>query len=538
MKPYSDTPLNELVSKSIRALRDSQHHHAIEITKQIIEQQSNHAGAHAIQFSSLFKSKRFEQARRMGGRAAQLNPKSVFILNNQACLQLEAKQPAAAAGLLKSLIEQFGERAQWLYNLALAQRMVGNFEYAITMFGRTLDHQPEHDRAAFQLADCLQTIGRAEEAVRSYDYVRLLRSKHAPTHSNYIHHAVANNRLSKIDLAHELALWRERFIPKDKRYTVGQPSAALSINMGFLIGDIEHRWLRSMVAPVINQLANSKDSITVYWHHEKPPLELFNEDVAVIFSAAMSDADFARQVRADGSDVMIDICGMRAGSRQRALGLHLAGRQYGWLAHEGHYATPLVVTLDDKLKSQRFFIEANQETTQAAPEKTLMGINSQRGLAYDVVKTWAIILHQLPNWKLHLDAQQQHVKDALRQRFETLDIADERLIFDPQVGIKPGSIVLDNFITNDPVNAGHALQAGGILVALKGPLFPAQQSAALLSQLERGDWLCGSTAEYVARAIALADGALAEAIAQEQFDSSRLHNLQTFVTHFRNTISN
>ncbi len=537
MSDYSGESIDVLSERSIKALRDSKHDEALEITQQIIEQDADHASAHAVQFSCLFKSKRFEQARRMGGRAAQLNPESVFILNNQACLQLEAKQPAAAAGLLKSLIDQFGERGQWLYNLALAQRMVGNYEYAISKFSRTLDLQPEHDRAAFQLADCLQVVGRHEEAVRAYDYVRLLRSKHAPTHSNFIHQAVANNNLSKTDLTQELELWQERFIPKDKRYTVDQPTDALRMNIGFLIGVIPERWLRFMVIPVINELANHKDTISVYWHDEKLPTGLFNEQVNVSLSASLSDADFARQVRSDEVDVMIDICGMRLGSRQRALGLHLAGRQFGWLAHEGKYATPLVPILDNKLDSQRFFIEANRDVTNAPAENTLIGINSQRGLAYDVIKTWAYILHQLPNWKLHLDAEANHVVSVLRNRFSALGIGNERLIFNPSIGASKGSIVLDNFIVNDPVTASYALEKGGVLVALKGPLFPARQSAALLSQVERDEWLCDSTSEYVRRAISLADGAPAEPLNQEQFELSRIHNLKTFVTHFRNTIS-
>jgi tetratricopeptide (TPR) repeat protein len=534
---YNDESLENLTSMSIRALRASKHDEAVEITQEIITRQEDDAGAHAVQFSSLFKSEKFEQARRMGGRAAQLNPESVFILNNQACLQLEARQPAAAAGLLKSLIEQFGEQGQWLYNLALAQRMVGNFEYAINMFRRTLDHQPEHDRAAFQLADCLKIVGHREEAVRAYDYVRLLRSKHAPTHSNYIHNAVASNCLSATDLSHELSLWRERFIPSDKRYTVDQPSSALSINIGFLIGVIPDLWLRSMVAPVINELAKNKDSISVYWHDETPPIKLFDEQVSVVLSASLSDANFARQVRADSIDVMIDICGMRLGSRQRALGLHLAGRQYGWLAHEGYYATPLVVALDHQLAGQRFYIESNTESKQSTAKKTLVGIGSQRGLAYEVIKTWSYILHQLPDWKLLLDAQENHIIKALRQRFSTMGIDNNRLIFDAKLGATEGSVVLDNFVQNDPVTASQALRTGGILVALSGPLFPAQQTAALLSQVDRDDWLCTSTSDYVARAIALADGALAEPLDQEQFDLSRLNNLQTFVTQFRNTIS-
>jgi len=537
MSEYSDQPIKQLNSEAVRALRASRHEDAIEITNEIIEREDTHASAHAIQFSSLFKSKKFEQARRMGGKAAQLNPESVFILNNQACLQLEAKQPAAAAGLLKSLIDQFGERGQWLYNLALAQRMVGNFEYAIKMFRRTLDHEPEHDRAAFQLADCLKVVGHQEEAVKAFDYVRLLRSKHAPTHGNFIHHSVDNNWFTQIELEQELALWRERFIPKDKRYNVDQPSSPLSVNIGFTIGAIPSDWLLNIVVPVVNQLSTGKDSISVYWHNENTASGLFEDSVNIVAAAGMSDADFAREVRADGIEVMIDVCGMRIGSRQRSLGLHLCGRQFGWLAHEGAYATPLVTTLDDKLITQRFYVAPFGSRTTPAPKKSVIGIGSKKGLPYQVLKSWAYIMHQLDGWKLLLDANSPHVIKLLKQRFLALGIANDRLIFDTTKGPSRGSIVLDNFVSNEIIGASHALEAGGILVALKGPLFPAQQTAALLEQVERSDWLCDSAADYVQRAIALADGALAEPLSAEDFEMSRVRNLQTFVMHFRNTIS-
>ncbi len=537
MSEYSDISIQDLTSKAIRALRSSRHDDAVEITTEIIERDEAHASAHAIQFSSLFKSKKFEQARRMGGLAAQLNPESVFILNNQACLQLEAKQPAAAAGLLKSLIDQFGERGQWLYNLALAQRMVGNFEYAIKMFQRTLDHEPEHDRAAFQLADCLKVVGRHEEAVKAFDFVRLLRSKHAPTHSNFIHHSANNNSFTQSDLNQELALWLERFIPKDKRYNVDQPSDALKLKIGFTIGAISENWLQSIVVPVINQLGRGKDSVSVYWHNENAASGLFEEPVAVTTATAMSDADFARKVRADGIDVMVDVCGMRIGSRQRSLGLHLCGRQFGWLAHEGAYATPLVTTVDDKLDAQRFYVAPSDSRLSPAPKNIVVGIGSKSGLPYEVIKAWAYIMHQLEGHSLLLDAGQQHVIKLLKERFNALGITSDRLIFDTSKGPGEGSIVLDNFVSNEIVSASHALEAGGILVALKGPLFPAQQTAALLEQVERNDWLCRSTADYVQRAISLADGALAEPLSAEEFEMSRVRNLQTFVTHFRNTIS-
>jgi predicted O-linked N-acetylglucosamine transferase (SPINDLY family) len=415
--------------------------------------------------------------------------------------------------------------------------MVGNYDYAIEKFRRTLDHQPDHDRAAFQLADCLQIVGHREEAVRAYDYLRLLRGKHAPTHSNFIHHAVSNNSFSETDVAQELGLWEQRFIPTDKRYNVDQANKSPNMKVGFLIGVIPNNWLASMVVPVINELVNRNDDVSVYWHDEKSPPKALDKRINLIPSTQLSDADFARQVRSDNIDIMVDICGMRVGCRQRALGLHLASRQFGWLAHEGRYATPHINTLDNQLNAQRFYVKRPQGLSTVGAKNTFFGISSQAGLAEDVIKTWAYILHQLPDWQLHLDARENHVKTVLRHRFTGFGLNHDRLTFDTRIGAQNGSIALDNFIENDPVTASHALEAGAILIALKGPLFPAQQSAALLSQVGKDDWLCESTSQYVARAISLANGAPEESLSQDQIGLSRIRNLQTFVSQFRDTIS-
>ena len=534
------TQIDALMTQAVSALREGKFEQAVSLTDQVIQQDSAHASAHAVKFSSLFKNKKFEQARQMGGTAAQLNPRSVFVLNNQACLQLEAKQPAAAAGLLKSLIDQFGERSQWLYNLALAHRMVGNYDYAITTFRRTLDHQPDHDRAAFQLADCLSQIGHKEEAIRAYDYVRLLRSKHAPSHSNYIHHAVANDSLTIEGLRQEMRLWEERFIPKDNRYTAKHIQDRNKLRLGVLIGQLPEHWLLATVAPVISRLAELGDQVFVYWHEEKPRNDLFSNGVTLVHSPGFTDADFARQVRNDGIEVMLDICGMRRGSRQRALGLQVAGSAFGWLAHEGRYATDLVKLLDDRLSDQRFFVSAEYESytprNSALPAKTFAGIGCQYGLSYSVIKVWAEILRRLPDWKLHLDSTSALVKKLLIERFALHEISADRLVFDERLHAAPNTIVLDNFVQNDPIAAVDAVGHGGVLVALRGNLFPAQQSAALLQQLDRADWLCDTQRDYLNRAISLAQGSNAELVDRAALKKSGVRDLQGFATRLREVL--
>lgn len=536
MKYYRDISTDQLAANSVLALRESRHKDALSMTREIISREPEHASAHAVQFSSLFKSGQLEQARQIGGKAAQLNPESVFILNNQACLQLEAKQPASAAGLLKSLVDQFGERGQWLYNLALAQRMVGNYEYSISVFQRTLDQQPAHDRAAFQLADCLRIVGRHEDAVRAYDYVRLLRSKHAPSHSNFIHQAAANGCLTRVDLKQELRLWQERFIPDQNRYNLADLSGKTSLRIGFLVGVLPNSWLLSIVAPLINQLAQGDDSIVVYWHDEDYDEGLFNDQVKIVKSAALSDADFARQGRSDNIDVIIDVCGMRVGSRQRTLGLQLASKEFGWLAHEGLYATSLVTILDKHLGSKRFFVMEPAAKTKDVGDKILLGVGGHRGLSYKVIKTWAGLLLELPEWKLHLDIVQPNLIKHVSERFEALGVSKDRLIYDTQLGPKYGSIILDNFIENDPVSAANAIARGGILVCIKGELFPARQSAKLLHQFGRDEWVCSNSARYKQRVINLIDGSPAEPVTAQEIRDAKLRNLGSFVMNFRDAI--
>lgn len=522
------------LSQAVVALRANDYDKTFSITQEILKQDPRHAEAYAVQFSSLFKAKRFEHARQIGGLAAELNPKSIFVLNNQACLQLEAKQPASASGLLKLLIEQYGERATWLYNLALAQRMVGNYDYSISAFRRTLDFQPDHDHAAFQLADCLGVVGLKEQAIRAYDYLRLLRSNHAPSHSTFIHLAAVNQNLTPIGLQHEMALWAERFIPKGERYPTTEQSNASQLTFGFLIGSLPTNWLENIVAPVINHVATSQDQAVVYWHDEKLRNDVFDDAVNIIYSPKFTDAEFARQCRADKLDVMIDICGMRRGARQRALGLQLANRQFGWLAHEGLYATSRVTPIENQLEQCSVFVDhSTPVSVHALPAKVLAGIGGQYGLSHRVIKAWATILRELPDWRLHLDSTSTLVNRSLKQRFQTLGIKPDRLIFSSKLRPAKGTIVLDNFTENDPVSACNAVASGGILVALKGALFPAQRTARLLDQLGRQDWLCESTAGYITRALALANGAISESVTTEEIDRSGVRDIDAFCATLR-----
>jgi len=75
-------------------------------------------------------------------------------------------------------------------------------------------------------------------------------------------------------------------------------------------------------------------------------------------------------------------------------------------------------------------------------------------------------------------------------------------------------------------------------VALKGALFPAQQTASLLEQLGKTHWLCSSTADYIDRALTLADDHSEHSITEDEIHSSKVRDVDTFCKTFRSTCVN
>ena len=548
MSSHSGLSIKKLYSRSVRALRRSNHSDALMLTQEIIDRQADHPGAHAVQFSSLFKSKKFELARLMGNEAAKHNPKSVFILNNQACLELEKNNPAPAAQLLSSLIEHYGEQAQWVYNLALAYELSGKYEKAISMYRRTLDQDPQHEKAARKLSETSQLLGHYEEATQSYNYWRLLNSKNEMSHCEYIHSAAKSNNISATDLNIELNLWKDRFIPKGKRYEKEDVSAKKSLNIGFIYSGFDYDWLNKIVIPVANQLVENGDQVIFY---STSAILGVDESISTVLTQRASDADFARRVRKDKVDVLIDLCGMRKDNRQRAMGLQLASKQYSWLNHEGYFATPLISSLDHKLEQTYIAKTDNPGTDKTKwPKNTFAGLAGQNGLSYQVIKAWASILTMCPDWSLNIDTKRlksepaqisdvlkANIEKLLLQRFSAAGIERSRITFETNLQADKNTIALDNFCNNDPIALSEYLLNGATAVTLHNDLHPGQRNTQLIKQLGIDANTSEDSSAFINNAIALANGkSNLSPLSASKKHQTKLANISDFTKHFRKTI--
>ena len=538
MANQTTNPIRSLVQAASKALKQDKYQEVVGVCNKIIGLQDDHAVAYSMLFTSLYRSGELEQARLIGGRAAELNPTTEFILNNQACLQLDANHPAAAAGLLRTLIKQNGKKAKWLYNLGLAQRSVGSYQNAIDIFNQTLDVNPAHARAAFQLADLYEYCGMLELSTRQFNYLRLLRPHHRETRRWYINSAASNGDISEADLHHEIRLWGDKFTPNSKPYPATVATQSNSLKLGFVVGAIPQSWWTSMVAPVLDQLSVHEE-VTLYWQNRLPVPAQAEHKFAIVESFGLSDSSFARQVRTDHIEVIIDVCGMRAGCRQRAYGLKLANKQFGWLAHEGLYISEAVTALDKYLGQQRFYFnvaQKNKRAKGASTKKTLFGINCTEGLRDTTVETWAQILQESNGWNLSLDADRPEIVKQLRANFAKYSVDRSHITFNTTPNIKQGAIVLENLANNDVVKVEKALREGATIVALEGEIFQAQQSAALLKQIDKADWIMKDKVSYRNRTLSLMDMAQRPHVSREELALAGIYNVEHFAKRIRKII--
>ena len=539
MEKYSGQSIKKLISRSRSAIRRNNHKLAISLTDEVLQRQSDHPAATAISFNSHFKLNNFEEARKIGDLAAELNPKSEYILNNQACLQLDAKQPVNAIKLLTSLVDQYGGKASWLHNLGLSYQMQSNLKEAIKSFTSTLDINPAHDKAAIQLAICQRLIGEYEKGLLSLDYCRLIKPKNVSAHNSYIQNAVMYELLTEEEVKFELATWQKKFIPNNKQYPISTINNKRKIKFGFIIGEIPSEWVSNVVLPVINQLARGKDEIIIYQQSRVLIQDTISSNVTVIVSSKLSDADFARKIRDDEIEILIDICGMHFGSRQRPLGLQVASKQFGWLAHVGSYADNCTNIIEDLIDYP--FAYQKSDTALMPKESTLesnviLGLGCETGISSTVIRTWATILKKLPDHQLQLSINNSIIEDRISSQFNDYGVSSKQLLFSPYVSHTNGNLALDNFVYNDPCETTKAICDGYILVTLNGASFCTQRSANIVESLSKEEWVSNSISEYISKAYEFASTNPQKPVTEKILKKSKLHDVTHFSKIFRKAL--
>ena len=134
-----------------------------------------------------------------------------------------------------------------------------------------------------------------------------------------------------------------------------------------------------------------------------------------------------------------------------------------------------------------------------------------RKISQSSFASWCNILQQVKDSVLWLLDMPETMKSSLYRYADSMGLDPGRLVFAPRLPLSDhlarllcADLFLDNFIYGAHTTAFDALNAGVPVLTLQGESFAARVGASILTAIDLPELICGDTASYEQRAVALA----------------------------------
>jgi predicted O-linked N-acetylglucosamine transferase (SPINDLY family) len=254
-------------------------------------------------------------------------------------------------------------------------------------------------------------------------------------------------------------------------------------------------------------------------------------------AVTLTDEEFARRIRADGIDILIDLSGHTAYNRLPVFAWKPVPVQATWL---GYLATTGVREIDYviadawtlppgdeanftesiwRLPDSYLCFTPPAEDTGVGPlpavrngHVTFGSFNNLSKMNDSVVTLWARVMHAVPDSRLFLKSPQfrePSVHASVRERFARHGIADSRLALEkpiPRTAYLSAyhrlDIALDPFPYPGITTSVESLWMGVPVLTLAGDRFNSRQGMGLLMNAGLPDWIAADADDYVAKAAA------------------------------------
>jgi predicted O-linked N-acetylglucosamine transferase (SPINDLY family) len=257
--------------------------------------------------------------------------------------------------------------------------------------------------------------------------------------------------------------------------------------------------------------------------------------------AALSDLDIARQARALGLDVAVDLCGFTGQHRMGVFAARAAPLQLSYIGYLGTSGASYMdyLVADEVLvpaqeaahySEKILYLPCYQVNDRQRPQVTeaitaaALGPRSAHGLPDpgfvfccfnnhykinpEVFDDWMAILQAVPHSVLWLLGEHPNSERQLRHEAEQRGVAGERLVFAPRTDralYLARYTLADLFLDTRPYNAGttasDALWAGLPVLTCPGRSFSSRMAASLLTGLHSPELIANDRQDYVDKAI-------------------------------------
>ena len=317
------------------------------------------------------------------------------------------------------------------------------------------------------------------------------------------------------------------------------------VRVGFLSADFHMHATAVLMAEVFEKIDRSRFEVTLYSHGPDDGTEmrarLCRAAEHFVRVETLSDLEVAQRVRANGTDLLIDLKGHTRDSRLGVLAYRGAPVQASFLgfpgttgadfidyfigddivsplSHAPHYSEKLALMprCYQPNDRQRPLPRPSSRRQFGLPGTGLVlcGFNQPFKLSPEVFDVWCGLLQQIPDAVLWLLQWNDQSPAKLRDEAARRGIDPQRLVFAGKVGLAEhitrlalADIFIDTWPCNGHTTASDSLWAGLPVVSYAGAAFPSRVAASLLTSVGLPELVCDSLAAYERLVLDLANDA-------------------------------
>jgi predicted O-linked N-acetylglucosamine transferase (SPINDLY family) len=326
---------------------------------------------------------------------------------------------------------------------------------------------------------------------------------------------------------------------KDRRLDRGDSK----ITLGYISNDYHNHPVARMIPELIEKHNRERFVVNAYSYCQDDGSTIRRRLVKAFDRfVEIKDAGFlaaARQIEADGVDILIDLSGYTGQARTRILALRPAPIQVNYLGYPGTLAAPFAdyILVDDFVvpaEQQPFFSEklvhlpgcyqVNDSTRQIAesiPSRADCGLpeegfvfccfNGSHKITREFFDLWMRLLTAIPGSVLWLLEDSTVTSANLRKEAEVRGVVGERLVFGPRLPVadhlarhRQADLFLDTLPYNAHTTASDALWAGCPVLTIAGQTFPSRVAGSLLRTMGLPELITTTLPEYESLALRLA----------------------------------
>ncbi len=439
-------------------------------------------------------------------------------------------------------------------NLGFALYIQHRLDEAIAHYTRAIDLNPRYAQAHNNLAIALYDQWRPHEddegmraALAHFRRALELQPDFAEAHSNLLfalNYSVRTDPEMLFKEARRFAERHEAPLAVRREPHANDPDPQRRLRVGYVSGDFRSHSVAFFIEPVLIHHDRTRFEVFCYSCHAR------EDNVTQRFKShadhwrslvGVSDEDAARQIRADGIDILVDLAGHTEGNRLLVFARKPAPVQVTYIGYPNTTGFESIdyrftdAWADPAGQTERYHTETlvrlprgflcYQPPDLAPPVVTppclhngyvtFGSFNHMAKVTDEVMALWAELLRALPSARLLMKSgalADADVHARCLARWQQAGIARERIeligpIPDPEQHLArygQVDIALDPFPYNGTTTTCEALWMGVPVIALAGSRHAGRVGVSLLTQVGLEDLVAQSEADYLALAVRLA----------------------------------